>query len=271
MLRYEDIDDISDGIKYKDSDRACVGTHGCKDCSKCCESDMGTTIVLTPFDIYELTRGTGKSFDDMLVSFHIQLSMIDGIVLPHLKMDEGCKFLTDGRCSVHQFRPGICRLFPLGRIYEGNDFSYFIQVHECPVADKEEVMISDWLGIDDLPQNSSFINKWHRFIHFEQKKINDLREWTANETGRIEHLSDDDLIVYAGIVGEEVDPDSDKIKEYRQKKQNELTEASDESIKAIMKTVLGYFFLDRYDTDKDFYSQFDERMKKCLAALRKIN
>lgn len=284
MLRYEDIDDISDGKRYKDTDKACIGTHGCQGCSKCCESDMGTTIVLTPFDVYELTRGTGKSFDDMLVDFSVQISMIDGIALPHLKMDDGCKFLKDSRCSVHQFRPGICRLFPLGRIYEAKDFSYFIQVHECPVPDKEEVLVREWLGIEDLEENSSFINKWHRFIHFEQKKINEIREWTDNEANRIKGLNDEELIVYAGIVGDELAPEQDEdiaeevekawnpdvISGYREKKIQELTESCNETIKGIMKTVLGYFFLDNYDAESSFYSQFDDRMKKCLAALRKF-
>lgn len=269
MLRYEDIDDISDGKRYKDSDKAPIGTHGCQGCSKCCESDMGTTIVLTPYDVFELSRGTGKSFDDMLVDFSIQLSMIDGVVLPHLKMDEGCKFLQDGRCSVHQYRPGICRLFPLGRIYEDKGFNYFIQVHECPVKEKEEVVISDWLGIDDLEQNSSFINKWHRFIHFEQKKISEIREWTDNEVKRLENLPDEEILVYAGIVGDVLEEEAE-LKEYRDKKIQELNQSCDDTIKGIMKTVLGYFFLDRYDEENSFYPQFDERMKKCLAALRKF-
>ena len=43
---------------------------------------------------------------------------------------EACYFLNEeGRCSIHSFRPGICRLFPLGRFYEEEGFRYFLQIH----------------------------------------------------------------------------------------------------------------------------------------------
>ncbi len=50
----------------------------------------------------------------------LELNVVDGIILPNLKMaraEEACSFLdTNGRCTVHAFRPGICRMFPLGRL-----------------------------------------------------------------------------------------------------------------------------------------------------------
>ena len=71
----------------------------------------------------------------------IELNVVDGIILPNLKMagaEDGCGFLTEeGRCGIHPFRPGICRLFPLGRYYEENGFRYFLQVHECQKENRE--------------------------------------------------------------------------------------------------------------------------------------
>lgn len=43
--------------------------------------------------------------------------------------------------------PGICRLFPLGRIYEENGFKYFIQVHECKKQERGKVKIKKWLEL----------------------------------------------------------------------------------------------------------------------------
>ena len=45
-------------------------------------------------------------------------------------------------------------------------------------------------------------------------------------------------------------------------------EACDEDIKKVLKTVIAYFYLDKYDIDSDFYQQFDARLKKCLAAMK---
>ncbi len=270
MLRYEDIKDISDGRLYDADEKALLGTDGCKGCSHCCESDMGYSIVLTPYDMYQLSKGTGKSFDELLVSFHLELSVIDDVVLPHLKMESGCKFLEDGRCSIHQFRPGICRLFPLGRIYEGDSFKYFLQVNECLKISRTPVKISDWLGIEDLEKNSAFISKWHKFLKYETKRICEIREMAGFEVKRLEGLEEKDLTDHATATGEAEVYEEKGAELYRTDKIEEINEESEYRVKEIMKTVLRIFFMDKYDTDSDFYSQFDGRMKQCLKELHHI-
>ena len=67
-----------------------------------------------------------------MLNNEFELNVVDGVILPNLKMsgqNDACGFLDEnGRCSIHAVRPGICRLFPLGRYYENHDFSYFLQV-----------------------------------------------------------------------------------------------------------------------------------------------
>ena len=276
MLRYDEWDKISDGRKYSSEDMVAAGTHGCNGCSKCCESDMGSTIVLTPYDIFNLTSASGMSFDEMLTGFYIEISMIDGIALPHLKMDSGCKFLKDGRCEVHQHRPGICRLFPLGRIYEDKGFSYFLQINECPVPDKEEVRVKDWLGIEDLEKNTAFINKWHKFIKYEKKKVSEIRERAFNLSERIKEMDDKNLEVFVEVTSDrelfETFADSEKspgqiISEYRKHKSESVLAEAEEDVKRVMKNVLAFLYLDKYDVNQDFYEQFDNRLRKCLKSI----
>ncbi|MDQ9892155.1 YkgJ family cysteine cluster protein, partial [Acinetobacter baumannii] len=75
-------------------------------------------IILDPLDIYRLTFGLQQKFEQLLAD-KLELNVVDGVILPNLKMageNEQCSFLNDeGRCSIHSIRPGICRLFPLGR------------------------------------------------------------------------------------------------------------------------------------------------------------
>ena len=270
LLRYEGFKDISDGRLYDAEDKALLGTNGCKDCSHCCESDMGHSIVLTPYDMYQLTRGTGKSFDELLVSFHLELSMIDDVVLPHLKMDSGCKFLEEGRCTIHQYRPGICRLFPLGRIYEGDTFKYFLQINECLKTSRTPVRISDWLGIEDLEENSANISKWHKFLKYETKRIHEIREMAGYEVSRLEGLEEKDLMDHATATGDIEEFEEKGAETYRKDKMEELMEEAEYRVKEIMKTVLRIFYMDKYDTEADFYQQFNARMKQCLADIRHI-
>ena len=120
MLRNIDLDEISDGKLYTAGDLAKVGCQDCEGCCDCC-CQMGDTIILDPLDVWQLMQGRGKSFEQLLdesLDLHVQ----DGVILPNLKMageKEQCVYLNEkGRCSIHPFRPGICRLFPLGRFYE---------------------------------------------------------------------------------------------------------------------------------------------------------
>ena len=124
MEREMDMAQVSDGKKYGLQDMVKVGCSDCAGCSECCQG-MEDTVVLDPLDLYRLTTGLGKSFGDLLDQA-LTLGVVDGLVLPKLKIDgdQGrCVFLNDqGRCRIHAYRPGICRLFPLGRIYEEDSF-----------------------------------------------------------------------------------------------------------------------------------------------------
>ena len=64
-----------------------------------------------------------------LLATSVELNVVDGVILPNLKMQgtrEACAYLdAAGRCSIHPYRPGICRLFPLGRHYENGGLFIF--------------------------------------------------------------------------------------------------------------------------------------------------
>ena len=85
--------------------------------------------ILDPQDMYLLSKGTGKVFTDM-IEREIEIRLVDGLILPNLMEEhegeeEHCLFLTDrGRCSIHAFRPGLCRLYPMGRYYTEGGFRY---------------------------------------------------------------------------------------------------------------------------------------------------
>ena len=139
MERNVEIDKISDGKRYGANDLVKVGCDDCRGCSACCHG-MGDSIVLDPMDVYRLEKKLGKTMEEILLAGNVALRVVDGVILPHLKMTEQsdrCSFLNEeGRCSIHDARPGFCRMFPLGRLYEDGTFSYFLQVNECPKENK---------------------------------------------------------------------------------------------------------------------------------------
>ncbi len=166
MLRECDINDISDGKLYTLNDMVRADCQDCAGCSACCRG-MGNSIVLTPYDVCLLTNNLGCGFD-RLITDRVELGVIDGLILPSLKMagdKEQCSFLDEnGRCSIHSFRPGICRLFPLGRIYDENGFKYFLQTNECLNTHRSKIKVEKWLDTPQIEKNERFILEWHELL-----------------------------------------------------------------------------------------------------------
>ena len=182
MKRNIDMNEISDGKLFDINDLVKADCNDCKGCSACCQG-MGQSIVLDPLDLYNLTVGLNTTFEQLLAEA-IELNVVDGVILPNLKMggtSDSCHFLNEeGRCSIHGFRPGICRLFPLGRFYENQDFKYFLQIHECKNPNKTKVKVKKWIDTPNLQENRKYIIDWHYFIDDVQEKLT--------------HITDDELI-----------------------------------------------------------------------------
>ncbi|MDD6102841.1 MAG: YkgJ family cysteine cluster protein [Clostridiales bacterium] len=177
MKRNVTLEQISDGRLYDANDLVKCDCHGCADCSDCCKG-MGESVVLDPYDVYRLTNGLNKSFMDLIAGELISLSVIDGLILPHLNMNGNvCRFLNDeGRCSIHNIRPSICRLFPLGRYYENGDFKYFLQKGECLCENKTKIKVKKWVDEPDFAKHESFVNTWHYYLYEVAGKSVDLSQ-----------------------------------------------------------------------------------------------
>lgn len=175
----KNLEEISDGKIYGLQDMVRAACNDCKGCHSCCE-DMGDSIILDPLDVYLLQKNLEIPVQE-LIEKKIELRMVDGLILPNMMMDEKsncCVFLNEeGRCSIHSFRPGICRLFPLGRIYDEKGLSYFLQNEGCIKQNRSKVKVSKWLDTTDLKRNQQYLVDWHDF----RKKMEEVIEDTADE------------------------------------------------------------------------------------------
>ena len=184
MERYCDLNEISDGRLYQAEDMVKVSANGCKDCSQCCRI-IGESIILDPYDVYELTTHMGVTMQELLVE-KLELHVVDGLIMPNIKTQNdkgGCGFLNEeSRCGIHSFRPGFCRMFPLGRYYENNSFHYILQVNECPCTHLEDIQVAKWLGIPEIKKYEQYIIDWHYYIRHLQQCIKEgMKEDTVKQ------------------------------------------------------------------------------------------
>lgn len=160
-------------ILYSSNDMAKLGCNECSGCSSCCRG-MGQSIILDPYDLFLLYMATGQTFAQLMQE-KIELHVEDGLILPSLKMQEesdACGFLDkNGRCGIHTHRPGLCRLFPLGRSYGENGLKYFLLEDACQIKNRTKVKIRKWLGIESLKKYEDFLVTWHDLRQAVQRQI----------------------------------------------------------------------------------------------------
>lgn len=212
MKRNVSLSEISDGRLYGENDMVRADCHGCAGCFQCCVG-MGSSVILDPYDVYRLQSGTGKTLAELLSEEKVELNVVDGVILPNLRMageEERCGFLNaEGRCGIHGSRPGICRLFPLGRYYENGDFRYFLQTGECRENSRSKVKVGKWIDTPDQGRYHDFVRRWHYYLSDLEKEV----------AGR----------------------------------------EDSEAAKQLNLFLLQCFYLTPYDTEQDFYEQFERR------------
>ncbi|MDU6266584.1 MAG: YkgJ family cysteine cluster protein [Anaerocolumna aminovalerica] len=178
MKRNVSLNEISDGRLYDLNDLVEASCNGCKGAAVCCHG-MGNSIILDPYDIYRLTTNLNLTFEQLLID-KIELNVVDGVILPNLKMAglrEGCSFLgQEGKCSIHPYRPGICRIFPLGRVYDNHDFKYFLQTNECENLSKTQIRVSKWIDTPEPERNKQFLIDWHYLLNGVENIIKNTQD-----------------------------------------------------------------------------------------------
>jgi len=102
----------------------------CRACSRCCQ---GKIIQVNPYEIARLAARIGMTG----ASFRAQCTE-DGAGA-HLKRDENdrCIFLNAAGCSVHEDRPLVCRLYPLGRRVAADGTEEWVHVEPHPLSEGE--------------------------------------------------------------------------------------------------------------------------------------
>jgi hypothetical protein len=228
---------------------------------------MGNSVVLDPMDLFRLTAGTGLSAEALLAD-KIELNVVDGIILPNLKMSGGsetCAFLNEeGRCSIHPYRPGICRLFPLGRYYETVDVPKSAPDSKKTGAEhfKSAHIDEKHMGtVDSAAEHTdtehSATDKVRTFRYFLQVHECPAPNKTKVRVGK--WIDTPDLVRYERFVND--------WHYFLEDVQERLKDEDDTVIKNANLFLLKLFYLNPYDVDGDFYPQFEQRLARAREVL----
>lgn len=116
----------SEEIRYT---RDSAFSYTCHACSRCCHDKI---IQLNPYEVARLAENRRVTTTEFLVRYTER----NGTVLR--RVEEGaCVFLTPEGCGVHQDRPLVCRLYPLGRRVTADGVESFREVVPHPETEGE--------------------------------------------------------------------------------------------------------------------------------------
>lgn len=130
----------------------------CRLCGDCCRN-VEDSVMLEALDAYRLGRclrertSMVSTIEDVYSWFAHPAALEGGypiFLLNTCGKDHACTFLEQGRCSVYDARPRVCRLYPftVDTGERGRDFAYFQCMdrnvsHFSPVY-QERVPVEDW-------------------------------------------------------------------------------------------------------------------------------
>ena len=165
---------------------------GCRDgSSKCCTNrGISDAIIIGPYDIYKMQKALNMDSEKTITKYTVPITGQDsGIPLlvlgerETLSGDKICHFLKtktiDGikrkLCSIHESKPGVCQIFPLGRfsVKGENEILYVLQATQCGAPGDHKISIRDWApDIDNSEKafkaNATVLNEFYKIINFSK-------------------------------------------------------------------------------------------------------
>lgn len=149
----------------------------CTACGKCCINRED--ILLNPHDLYRIAKYLNSTTLDVYRSYcESYIGSNSHVPIVRLKPKghvKRCPFLKDRKCVVHDAKPGVCAIYPLGRYMkidsieytqgsiENPIVQYLLQPAEC--GDNSKVhTVREWLSGFNIDLEDQAFVRWHQVI-----------------------------------------------------------------------------------------------------------
>ncbi len=155
---------------------------GVKCFTACCG---GIKIVLTPYDILQLTKRLNIPAHEFLHKFteptYLEKTDMPGVIIKLNEEDKKCPFVTPEGCTVYSDRPTACRYYPVGmadfheggsRDQNGNEtgneedkFFFIVKEDHCKGFEEEkEWTIEEWRADQGVDVRDEMNKEWLRLV-----------------------------------------------------------------------------------------------------------
>lgn len=177
----------------------------CRQCGKCCTERED--ILLSPFDLFRAAKKLNMTPDEFAKEYcDSYVGGTSNMVIVRL-MPRGsirrCPMLKDRKCSIHDVKPMVCAMFPIGRAFQldpkkpgaeqitAENIQFIFNGAHCGNA--EEHTVREWLSSFNIPIKDEFFVLWQKTV----SEIGDIMKY-AEEKRASEKLLD---LIYTVIYG----------------------------------------------------------------------
>ena len=166
----------------------------CRRCGKCCIHQE--TIIFNARDIFNIAQKKGMTMREVMDAYtEVYIGRNSRIPIIHLLSNGpkgACPLLANSRCSVHDCKPTVCALFPLGRVAlnskdgqplkegETPEVKYILNDHSCGSAKKVNTVRS-WLAKFGIPEQDEFYLLWNKVLMSLTPAVMKLEEEKVSE------------------------------------------------------------------------------------------
>jgi len=126
--------------------------------------------ALDAFHLARHLRERGESIEgtDDILARYAEPTLMDGypiFLVATTGADHACIFLKDGKCSVYEARPHVCRFYPftVAPGSRGKDFQYLLCTERSHHFGSGSVVVKDWMSENFPKETRDFYraqNKW---------------------------------------------------------------------------------------------------------------
>ena len=161
----------------------------CKSCGKCCKNRQD--LILTPYDVFRLARylmrETGEIIKTYCEVFEGRDSHMPVVRILPRPPENSCPFLRNRKCSVHQAKPILCRVYPIAKVhvFEQKSGYYLGDIPKCMRTDKQTT-VRDWVGDAASDESNAAAAEWTKSLpRIIQPFHEKLKSFSLNERNQI--------------------------------------------------------------------------------------
>lgn len=149
----------------------------CLSCGKCCKNRED--ILLNSRDLFNIAKKLNLTMVQVLEKYcetfigHSSRIPVTRL-LPH-GANNVCPLLIGNKCSVHDSKPTVCAVYPLGRIISGEDMAEGLQPDKPMIMQyilnpvscgriKHKHTVRSWLEMFNIPIEDEFYFMWCELI-----------------------------------------------------------------------------------------------------------